>query len=69
MFCFVADMSNILKEIEKGNTAAVKRILAINPNSVLVVDAAVRFSDNTLFCFVLVAAELVRIRSSIWCLA
>lgn len=45
--CF-AEMSNILKEIEKGNSAAVKRILAINPNSVLVVDAAVSWTDMDL---------------------
>lgn len=34
----MADMSNILKEIEKGNASAVKRLLAVNPNCVLVVN-------------------------------
>lgn len=33
------EMSNIVKEIEKGNVAAVKRLLSINPNCVLVVNA------------------------------
>ncbi|GMH40806.1 hypothetical protein BSKO_08710 [Bryopsis sp. KO-2023] len=34
----MAEMSNILKEIEKGNASAVKRLLAVNPNCVLVVN-------------------------------